>query len=216
MEFFLNILLHGLIIGVLVSAPMGPVGVLCIQRTLNKGRWAGFFTGVGAAFSDVFYCLLTGLGLSFIIDFIETNQNLLQVLGSIVLLVFGLYLIKKNPASSLKAPKDKKINYAQDFVTGFLFTFSNPLILFLIIGLFTRFNFLSPDYEYYHYIIGFISIFVGAILWWFVITFFVNAVRSHFNVRSMWLVNRIIGIIILVMSLFGFVMGIKDYIINLH
>lgn len=216
MELVLYILLHGLIIGILVSAPMGPVGVLCIQRTLNKGRWAGFFTGVGAAFSDVFYCLLTGLGLSFIIDFIETNQSLLQILGSIVLLIFGLYLIKKNPAGALKAPKEKKMNYPQDFVTGFLFTFSNPLILFLIIGLFTRFNFLSPDYGLYHYIIGFVSIFTGAILWWFIITFFVNAVRSHFNVRSMWLVNRIIGIVILLMSLFGFVMGLKDYIINIH
>ena len=138
MELILYILLRGLLIGILVSAPMGPIGVLCIQRTLNKGRWAGFYTGIGAAFSDVFYCLLTGLGLSFIIDFIETNQSLLQVLGSIVLLFFGLYLIKKNPAGALKTPKDRKMNYTQDFVTGFLFTFSNPLILFLIIGLFTR------------------------------------------------------------------------------
>ena len=80
MELILYILLRGLLIGILVSAPMGPIGVLCIQRTLNKGRWAGFYTGIGAAFSDVFYCLLTGLGLSFIIDFIETNQSLLQVL----------------------------------------------------------------------------------------------------------------------------------------
>ena len=76
--------------------------------------------------------------------------------------------------------------------------------------------FLSPDYEYYHYIVGFASIFAGAILWWFVVTFFVNAVRSHFNVRSMWLINRIIGIIILLMSLFGFVMGLREYIIALH
>ena len=213
MELILYILLRGLLIGILVSAPMGPIGVLCIQRTLNKGRWAGFYTGIGAAFSDVFYCLLTGLGLSFIIDFIETNQSLLQVLGSIVLLFFGLYLIKKNPAGALKTPTDRKMNYTHDFVTGFLFTFSNPLILFLIIGLFTRFNFLSPDYQYYHYIIGFSSIFAGALLWWFIVTFFVNKVRSHFNVRSMWLINRIIGILILIMSLFGFIMGLKDYII---
>lgn len=213
MDLILYLLFRGLIIGILVSAPMGPVGVLCIQRTLNKGRWAGFYTGIGAAFSDVFYCLLTGLGLSFIIDFIETNQSLLQMLGSIVLVFFGFYLIKKNPAGTLKTPKDRKMNYTQDFVTGFLFTFSNPLILFLIIGLFTRFNFLSPDYEYYHYIVGFTSIFAGAILWWFVVTFFVNAVRSHFNVRSMWLINRIIGIIILLMSLFGFIMGLKEYIL---
>ena len=77
---------------------------------------------------------------------------------------------------------------------------------------FARFNFLSPDYYYYHYIIGFFFIFVGALLWWFMITYFVNKVRSHFNVRSMWLVNLIIGFVILIMSGFGFVMGIKDYI----
>lgn len=214
MELILYIIIRGIAIGILVSAPMGPVGVLCIQRTLNKGRWSGFFTGVGAAISDLIYCLLTGLGMSFVIDFIETNQSLLQVVGSVVLLVFGVYLIRKNPSGVLKPPSEKKVTYTQDFITGFLFTFSNPLILFLIIGFFARFNFLSPDYHYYHYIIGFSFIFIGAILWWFVITFFVNAVRSHFNVRSMWLVNRIIGIVILLMSIFGFIMGIKDYIIH--
>ena len=210
MELILYILLRGLLIGILVSAPMGPVGVLCIQRTLNKGRWAGFYTGIGAAFSDVFYCLLTGLGLSFIIDFIETNQSLLQVLGSIVLLFFGLYLIKKNPAGALKTPKDRKMNYTQDFVTGFLFTFSNPLILFLIIGLFTRFNFLSPDYQYYHYIVGFSSIFAGALLWWFLITYFVSKVRGHFSVKSMWLVNIIIGSLICLMSVIGLVLSLIE------
>ncbi|MDE6198445.1 MAG: hypothetical protein K2G06_01195, partial [Muribaculaceae bacterium] len=61
MESFGQIIISGFLIGVLVSAPMGPVGMLIIQRTLNKGRWAAFFTGIGAAFSDVFYCLLAGL-----------------------------------------------------------------------------------------------------------------------------------------------------------
>ena len=95
MELALYTILRGLAIGILISAPMGPIGVLCIQRTLNKGQWAGFFTGVGAAMSDIIYCMLTGLGMSFIIDFIETNQNIIQILGSIVLLVFGAYLIKR-------------------------------------------------------------------------------------------------------------------------
>lgn len=215
MEFFLSMIISGLAIGILVSAPMGPIGVLCIQRTLNKGRWSGFFTGLGAALSDMIYCLLTALGLSFVIDFIETNQNLLQMVGSVALMVYAIYLLRKNPAGNLKAPKQKKASYPQDFITGFLFTFSNPLILFLIISFFARFNFLSPDYHFYHYLVGFLFIFLGALLWWFVITYFVNKVRAHFNVRSMWLVNRIIGIVILVMSLFGFVMGIKDYITNI-
>ncbi|MEG0559750.1 MAG: LysE family transporter [Muribaculaceae bacterium] len=217
MELAIYAMLRGITIGALISAPMGPIGVLCIQRTLNKGRWSGFFTGLGAAFSDLIYCLLTGLGMSFVIDFIETNQNILQIIGSVVLVIFGIYLIKKNPAGDLKTPTDQQRNtFTQDILTGFLFTFSNPLILFLIIGLFARFNFLTPEMHAIHYLTGFTFIFIGAILWWFVITFFVNAVREHFNLRSMWLVNRIIGYIILIMSLGGFVLGIKDYILNIN
>ena len=213
MELILYIILRGFVIGVLISAPMGPVGVLCIQRTMNKGRWAGFYTGLGAAISDLMYSLLAGLGLSIVIDFIEANQNPLQIAGSIVLLVFALYLLRRNPVRTLRRLKDKKKSYVQDLVTGFLFTVSNPLILFLIIGLYARFNFMLPEYDVYHYLLGYLFIFVGAISWWFVITFFVNAVRSHFNLRSMWLVNRIIGAIILVMSLVGLVMGVFNYLI---
>ena len=80
---------RGLAIGILISAPMGPVGILCIQRTLAKGRATGFHTGIGAAFSDLFYCLLTGFGLSFIESFIEHNQNIIQLIGSAVLIGFA-------------------------------------------------------------------------------------------------------------------------------
>ena len=212
MELILYIILRGFVIGILISAPMGPVGVLCIQRTMNNGRWAGFYTGLGAAISDLMYSLLAGLGLSIVIDFIEANQNPLQIAGSIVLLVFALYLLRRNPVRTLRRLKDKKKSYLQDLVTGFLFTVSNPLILFLIIGLYARFNFMLPEYGVHHYLLGYLFIFIGAISWWFVITFFVNAVRSHFNLRSMWLVNRIIGAIILIMSLVGLVMGVFNYL----
>ncbi len=210
MESVAYILLTGILIGILISAPMGPIGMLVIQRTLNKGRTAAFFTGVGASLSDIVYCLLTGLGLSFVTDFIESNQNLLQVIGSLVLIIYAVYLFKNNPSRSLKPPVESATNYWRDFVTGFLFTFSNPLILFFIIGLFARFNFLDAHYRFYHYIIGYTSIIVGAVGWWFLITFFVNKVRAHFNVRSLWLVNRSIAVILLIMSTVGFVLGIKE------
>lgn len=210
MEQLLLTIFHGFLIGVLISAPMGPIGALCIQRTMNKGQWAGFFTGVGAGLSDLIYCLLTGLGMSFIIDFIERNQSPLQILGSLVLVAFALYIIYKNPAGRLKTPHEKKKSYTQDFITGFLFTFSNPLILFLIIGLFARFNFMQQDMNIYFSLAGFVSIFIGALVWWFVVTYFVNAVRNHFNLRSLWLVNRIIGVLILFMALFGLIWGVKD------
>lgn len=105
-------------------------------------------------------------------------------------------------------PSETSNTYWRDFWTGFLFTFSNPLILFFIISLFARFSFLSPDYRYYHYAVGYISIVAGALVWWTTITFIVDKVRGHFNLRSMWIVNRIIGSLIGLMAIFGLVTGI--------
>ena len=194
---------RGIAIGLIISAPMGPVGMLCIQRTLDKGRKAGFYTGIGAALSDLFYSLLTGFGLSFIEEFLERNQNVIQLVGSAVLIAFAIYLFRKNPTSRLKKPIKQEISAKKNILGGFLFTFSNPLILFLIVGLFARFNFLLPEFKLYQYLTGFVFIFVGALLWWWFITFSIDKVRSHFNIRSMWLINRIIGAIILLFAIVG-------------
>ena len=89
----LDFVFKGILIGIMASAPMGPVGVLCIQRTLNKGRWYGFVTGIGACVSDIIYALFTGLGMSFMMDIVgnERNRFLLQIRGSVVSLLFGIY-----------------------------------------------------------------------------------------------------------------------------
>lgn len=222
------IILSGMAIGLLISAPMGPIGVLCIQRTLNRGRWAGFYTGAGAALSDLIYCLLTGLGLSSITDLVETNKNILQVIGGAVLLVYAVYLIKyrkepEQPGASYKRHVigdsvttskaiTKRNQKVQDFVTGFFLTVSNPLILFLTIGLFARFNFILPEYQFYHYVTGYVAIVGGAIGWWLLITWFVNSVRNKFSSQTMRRINVMIGVIILIMSLVGIYSGIVDYL----
>ncbi len=210
LESLFYMIWRGIAIGVLISAPMGPVGILCIQRTLDKGRRCGFYTGVGAAISDLFYCLVTGFGISFIEEFLERNQNVIQIVGSLVLVAFAVYLFRKNPAGSIKKPEGMADTRSvkKDILGGFLFTFSNPLILFLIIGLFARFNFAMPDIRFYHYIIGFVFIFAGALSWWWLVTYFVDKVRGHFNLRSMWLINRIIGGVILLFALVGMVTGL--------
>lgn len=205
MEIITSTILIGLLIGILVSAPMGPVGMLIIQRTLNKGRWAAFFTGIGAGLSDVLYSMLCGLGLSFATDFIERNQTLLEIIGSAFLLCFAIYLFQKNPSRSLqKKGNESKSTFIRDIITGFLFTFSNPLILFFIMGLFSRFNFILPEFLPHHYAIAFVAIFGGTLIWWYVITTLVNLLRSHFNVRAMWTLNRLIGAILAIMAFAGF------------
>lgn len=204
-----DIMLSGFLVGVIISAPMGPIGVLVIQRTLNKGRWPAFFTGLGASLSDVIYCLLTGLGLALVIDFIESNRNVLQIIGSVCLIAYAFYLFRVNPSRRLRPTTDAPNTYWRDFWTGFLLTFSNPLILFFIISLFARFSFLAPEYAFYHYIAGYLSIVVGAVAWWWTVTFVVDKIRNHFNLRSMWVVNRVIASLIAIMAIVGLVMGIK-------
>lgn len=214
-EQWLYILPRGIGIGVLISAPMGPIGMLVIQRTLSKGRWPAFFTGIGAALSDLLYCLLTGLGISFITDLIEAHQFILQVVGAVVLVAFGIYLFNKNPIRSLKTATDQQKNttYWMDFVTGFLLTFSNPLILFFIIGLFARFNFILPEFGVHHYIWAYFTIFAGALGWWYLVTMLVSKLRSRFNVRSLWLINRIIACILIATAVIGLALGFKEHIL---
>ena len=193
---------------------MGPIGMLIIQRTLSKGRWPAFFTGIGAALSDLLYCLLAGFGLSFITDIIERHQFALQVFGSVVLAAFGLYLFRKNPTRSLKAAQVDSRSYWSDFISGFFLTFSNPLILFFIIGLFARFNFILPEFEIFHYIWAYLTIFGGALLWWYFVTFLVSKLRSRFNVRSLWLVNRIVGSILIAMAIIGVLLAVNEHALN--
>ena len=182
-------IIKGFAIGILVSAPMGPIGVLCIQRTLNRGRWSGFVTGVGASLSDLVYAVLTGLGMSIVVDFVASNQSLLQIIGSFVLVGFGVYLYKQNPMRNIRKQHLGKKNYTQDFLTSFFLTFSNPLILFLFIGLFARLNFFVAESKLIHVIVGYTSIVMGAVCWWFTITYFINKVRKKFNVRR-YLVDK--------------------------
>lgn len=196
-----EMILKGTIIGIVVSAPMGPVGVLCIQRTLNKGRWYGLATGLGAALSDIIYAFITGYGMSFIVHFIEDPRIMfwLKMVGSVLLFVFGIYTFRSNPVQSIRPVSHNKGTLVHNFVTGFFITFSNPLIIFLFVAMFSQFTFILPDNPLPQ-VIGYIFVVVGAVLWWFVLTLLIDKVRNKFDVRGIWIINRIIGVIVMLVS----------------
>lgn len=199
----LELIIKGIIIGILVSAPMGPVGMLCIQRTLNKGRWHGFVTGLGATLSDIIYAALTCLGMGVVINFVEANQRPLQLAGSIVLALFGYYIYRSNPVKSLQKQKEKKLSFTQDFITAFLLTFSNMLIVLLYIGLYARFGFVLPEHAIEMTLAGIGGIGIGAIIWWFFITTFIIKLKKWFNIRGVGIMNKVVGVIIMLVSVIG-------------
>lgn len=198
----LNWIFKGILIGVLASAPMGPVGVLCIQRTLNKGRWYGFITGVGAAVSDLIYALITGAGMSFVMDLITNAHNrfFLQITGSLLLLVFGIYCYKSDPRKKIHISGNSKGSLIHNGITAFLVTLSNPLIIFLFMATFAQFAFVIPNHPL-QMCVGYVSIISGALLWWFGLTWLIDKVRGKFDNNAILLINHIIGSIVIIFSI---------------
>lgn len=192
----------GLVIGVLASAPMGPVGILCVQRTLNKGRWYGFVTGIGATASDLFYALITGLGMSFVMDLVNNSQNrfFLQIAGSIMLLAFGIFTFRSNPTKNMHHSGTNKGSLIHNGVTAFLVTISNPLIILLFMACFAQLAFIMPGHPLEMFI-GYLSIVCGAILWWFGLTWLIDLIRAKFEDFGIVIINRIIGSVVIIFSI---------------
>lgn len=209
-----NMLFSGFIIGVILSAPMGPTGMYIVQRTMQKGRLYGLSCGLGAALSDVLYCALTAFCMSFVQDFVDSNEKMIKIGGSAVMLIFAIYLMRSNPAKAIKPSQadNYPTSYWSDFTRGFSITVVNFGIFILTLTLFSRFEFMSGDLPWYIVCLGLITIFAGATTWWFFITYIVHKLRSHLNSRSMWIMNLIMGIILFIVGIYGLIVGIKQYL----
>jgi threonine/homoserine/homoserine lactone efflux protein len=118
-------------------------------------------------------------------------------------MAFGIYTFQSNPSKRLKRPQENVNSFPQDAVTAFLLTLSNPFIIFFYIALFARFNFINPDEKLFSMLLGLFSIFAGALAWWFIVTFFVGKLRKVINLRGLWIMNKIVGTVIIVVSLLG-------------
>lgn len=190
-----------MLIGMIASAPMGPVGILCVQRTLNKGRLFGFATGLGAAISDIIYAAFAGFGMSFVMDLINNDQNrfYLQIVGSVMLLAFGFYTYRTDPTRKMHQSGQQKGTLWYNTWTAFLVTFSNPLIIFLFLAMFAQFAFVLPSHPF-EMLVGFASIVGGALLWWWGLTWLVDKIRAKFDTNGIKLINQVIGVAVIIGS----------------
>ena len=184
---------------------MGPVGVLCVQRTLNKGRWYGFITGIGAAVSDMIYAAITGYGMSYVMDVLSNQQTkmYLQIVGSIMLLLFGLYTYRSDPTKKIHNSGNGKGSLWHNGVTAFLVTFSNPLIIFLFLACYAQFAFVMPNHPFEMFV-GFLSIVFGALLWWYGLTWLIDKIRGKFDDNGIKIINQFIGAVVVLCSIIMF------------
>lgn len=203
-------LLKGFIVGLGASIPLGPLGVLCVQKTLSKGRNSGLFTGLGASVSDTFYAGLSLLGLAFVEKLITENRAPVMLIGGIIIILIGLKVYMTNPIKQIRQKHNNK-RHLEDFVEALVMTITNPGAIFLIIGLFAAVGINSSDgVEKVSVITTLWGVFLGTATWWFTLTTTINVFRKKFRLKQLIMINRIAGIVIAVLGIISACDGIIE------
>lgn len=185
----------GLILGFSIAAPVGPIGVLCIHKTLEFGRFSGLFSGLGAACADAIYAIIAAFGLTFIANFLLEGQFWLRLIGGIFLLYLGLKTFNAKPNfQSKNIPHTTLIN---DFVSTFFLTITNPMTIISFLAVFAGLGHSSIQGDYIQASMLVIGVFLGSALWWLTLSEGVTLFRKKVSHEVMTWVNRVAGTIIL-------------------
>lgn len=213
--FIFSLLLKGILIGAIVSAPMGPVGLVCLKETLQNGRKDGLLTGLGAALSDTFYSIMSYMSIGIVLAFMENHSASITLLGSLLLFGVGYYLYVSVP-HEMKDEEEAQINAMHGFkkvVSSFLITLSNPLIIFFFLSLFSRFNFVNSDDEFdlLIFILSNFSVFLGCMIWWYILTYWVAKLRNRLQWKYIRGFNRLLALIIVGIAIIGVISSVFNF-----
>jgi len=189
-------LLKGLAVGFSVAAPVGPVGVLCIRRTLAQGRWVGLVTGLGAATADAVYGLMAGLGLTAISSVLIRGRIPLRIAGGVFLLQLGITTFRSKPAT--KSTQERSRRLLSAYFSTVLLTLTNPLTVLAFLGIFAGFG-VAASRDYADASILVFGVFAGSALWWLLLSMSVGLLQERMNSSWMRVLNQVAGSVI-----FGF------------
>jgi threonine/homoserine/homoserine lactone efflux protein len=191
-----ELLIKGIIVGLLASIPLGPIGIICIQRTINKGKLSGFLSGMGAASADTIFAAIAGFSLTFIISYIEEKHIIFQAIGGFIVLLLGVKIFYTNPIKQLRRHKRRKDNLLEDYLSVLIVTITNPLAVFLFIALFASLGVVNEGTSFLLSLIATSGVLIGAMLWWYTLTTLVDIYRAKFRLKRLWWINKISGAVI--------------------
>ena len=193
-------LLKGGIIGLSIAAPVGPIGVLCIRRSLADGGKAGLATGLGAATADAAYGCVAGFGLTVISSFLVGQKMWLGLIGGLFLCWLGIQTFRSKPAD--KPAEAKSTGLLSAYLSTFFLTATNPMTILSFVAIFAGFGLgASPDYASAVLLVA--GVFIGSALWWMILSGAVSLFRARIDAAWMQAVNRISGAIILAFGLYA-------------
>ena len=193
------IFLRGLIIGFSIAAPVGPIGVLCIRRTLAEGKLAGFLSGMGAASADMLYGAVAAFGLTVVQSILIGYTNWLRIVGGIFLLYLGIKTFLAKPAG--ESAKFARGGLFATYLTTFFLTMTNPVTILSFLAIFAGLNLETTSGNYVSATLMVLGVFIGSATWWLALSTGVSLLREKITPALLSLVNRIAGVIIFVFGL---------------
>lgn len=214
---------RGLVLGLMIAAPVGPIGLLCIRRTIQKGIPIGFATGLGAAFADGLFAAVAALGVAAIMEFMHHYDHFIRITGGIILIVVAWHTWRDQPrqpksslpwrrGGSLAVPKPADASFlsaVKALLSGFIITMTNPLTLFGTIAVVATFGHLQTKIDASTLVVG---IFAGSTLWWFLLSGGVALLRGHFTESRVMTMNRFTAGTLALLAVWAIASGVQGFL----
>jgi threonine/homoserine/homoserine lactone efflux protein len=198
-----SFLISGIIIGFSIAAPVGPIGVLCIRRTLAEGRLHGLVSGLGAATADAVYGCIAAFGLTFISNVLVQQQIWLRIIGGAFLIFLGVKTILSKPSE--KPSSEKRTGFLTAYGSTFFLTLTNPMTILSFVAIFAGIGLGSTVADYGSAALLVFSVFSGSALWWLVLSGSVSLLKKKVTPRVLMWINRASGAIIVGFAVFIFI-----------
>jgi threonine/homoserine/homoserine lactone efflux protein len=189
-------LLKGIAVGIVIAVPVGPVGVMCVRRTIFEGKRAGFVSGLGAATADALFGLIAAFGLTFVSDWLIGYHQWLRIAG-------GCYLVYIGGSALLAEPEVRRSSepnaesLLRDFLSTFALTLTNPITILAFLGIFSALGLTGEDATLARAAVMVLGVWLGSLLWWLALTFGLGSLFRSFEARHLRWINRASGIILL-------------------
>jgi len=185
----LGFLLKGMLVGLIIAVPTGPVGVLCIRRTIFHGRLAGFVSGLGAASADAIFGIIAAFGLSVISELLLDYQEWLRLGGTGFLLFLGVTALTADPLEGTQHQRDPE-DLVTDFVSTFFLTITNPITILAFLAIFAGIGFTGAEATLGRAAILVLGVWLGSLCWWAALSFGAGMVRLSFERHHLVWINR--------------------------
>ncbi len=198
---------RGLLIGLSIAAAVGPMSILCIQRTLQRGQRYGLISGLGIATADAAYGCIAAFGLTLISNFFVSQQLWIRLIGGLFLIYLGIRTLLSKPAE--RAATAKASSFLSAYISTLLLTLTNPTTILSFVAIFAGIGVGGASKSYSSAIMVVLGVFVGSVLWWCVLTSIVSFLRTRFTNRWLLWINRVSGGIIVTFGVIALVSVFK-------